>query len=216
MPAIKSQQYRWNKGAAETARKNLGNVLASDIGLTHKIHAVLHLFNSSVFLMLLTSAILSIPMLFIKVSHPELNMLFNMGSIFPIGLFYWTSSKAVNNNKSGMYFIKNFPAFLTFSMGLSLHNAIAVSEGLLGYKTPFIRTPKFNIFKKDDQWQNNEYYRPKISTATVLEGLLCLYFISGIIAGFVLKDYGLVVFHIMLALGFGGIFVHSIKPMSNA
>ena len=26
MPAVKSQQYRWNKGAAETARKNLGKI----------------------------------------------------------------------------------------------------------------------------------------------------------------------------------------------
>ncbi|MEQ6120126.1 cellulose synthase family protein [Reichenbachiella sp. MALMAid0571] len=221
MPAIKSQQYRWNKGAAETARKNLGNVLTSNIGLTHKIHAVLHLFNSSVFLMLLTAAILSIPMLFIKASHPELDILFNMGSIFligffSIGLFYWTSSKAIKGKKSGMYFLKSFPVFLTFSMGLSLHNTMAVSEGLLGYKTPFIRTPKFNIFKKGEQWKNNEYYRPKISIPTILEGILCLYFISGVVAGFILKDYGLIAFHIMLALGFGGIFIHTVKPMSNA
>ena len=27
MPAIKSQQFRWNKGGAETARKNFGKVL---------------------------------------------------------------------------------------------------------------------------------------------------------------------------------------------
>jgi cellulose synthase/poly-beta-1,6-N-acetylglucosamine synthase-like glycosyltransferase len=31
MPAIKSQQYRWNKGAAETAKKNFGNVLRSSL-----------------------------------------------------------------------------------------------------------------------------------------------------------------------------------------
>lgn len=220
MPAIKSQQYRWNKGAAETARKNLGNVLSSNMALVHKIHAVFHLFNSSVFLMLLTAAILSIPMLFIKDAHPELDIFFNLGSIFLIGffsiaLFYWVASKAVVGSKPRKYFFKNFPLFLTFSMGLSLHNAIAVSEGLLGHKTPFIRTPKFNIFKKEDKWQNNEYLRPKLSLATVLEGLLCLYFIFGIISGFAVEDYGLMIFHIMLAFGFGGIFIHSIKPLSN-
>lgn len=220
MSAIKSQQYRWNKGAAETARKNLGNVLSSDLALVHKIHAVFHLLNSSVFLMLLTAAILSIPMLFIKDAHPELDIFFNLGSIFligffSIGLFYWVASKAMVGSKSRKYFFKNFPLFLTFSMGLSLHNAIAVSEGLLGRKTPFIRTPKFNIFKKEDKWQNNEYLRPKLSLATVLEGLLCLYFIFGIVSGFAVEDYGLMLFHIMLAFGFGGIFIHSIKPLSN-
>lgn len=220
MSAIKSQQYRWNKGAAETARKNLGNVLSSDMALVNKIHAVFHLLNSSVFLMLLTAAILSIPMLFIKDAHQELDIFFNLGSIFlvgffSIGLFYWVASKAIVGSKSRKYFFKNFPLFLTFSMGLSLHNSIAVSEGLFGHKTPFIRTPKFNIFNKEDKWQNNEYLRPKLSLATVLEGLLCLYFIFGIVSGFAVGDYGLMLFHIMLAFGFGGIFIHSIKPLSN-
>lgn len=221
MPAIKSQQYRWNKGAAETARKNLGKVLTSGIGLTHKIHAVLHLFNSSVFLMLLTAAVLSIPMIFIKDSHPELEIFFNLGSIFLIGFFsiaffYWTSSKSIRGKVSAKYFFKNFPMFLTFSMGLSLHNAIAVSEGLFGYKTPFIRTPKFNVFKKGDQWQSNEYLKIKLSLATVLEGLLSVYFIFGIVSGFMIEDYGLMFFHVMLAIGFGAIFIHSIKPLTNA
>lgn len=221
MPAIKSQQYRWNKGAAETARKNLGKVLASEIGLTQKIHAVLHLFNSSVFLMLLTAAVLSIPMIFIKDQHPELEIFFNLGSIFLIGFFsiaffYWTSSKSIRGKVSAKYFFKNFPMFLTFSMGLSLHNAIAVSEGLFGYKTPFIRTPKFNVFKKGDRWQSNEYLKPKLSLATVLEGLLSVYFILGIVSGFMIEDYGLMFFHVMLAIGFGAIFIHSIKPLTNA
>ena len=221
MSAIKSQQYRWNKGAAETARKNLGKVLSSDMALINKVHAVFHLFNSSVFLMLLTAAILSIPMLFIKDAHPELEIFFNLGSIFligffSIGLFYWVASKAIAGSKSRKYFFKSFPVFLIFSMGLSLHNAIAVSEGLLGYKTPFIRTPKFNIFKKEDKWKNNEYLKPKLSLATVLEGFLCLYFILGIASGFAIEDYGLMLFHLMLAFGFGGIFIHSIRPFSNA
>ncbi|MGI9543879.1 MAG: cellulose synthase family protein, partial [Cyclobacteriaceae bacterium] len=98
MPAIKSQQFRWNKGAAETAKKNLGKVLKSKIGFTHKIHAVFHLLNSSVFVCLLIAALLSIPMLFIKDAYPEFNQIFNLGSIFLIGFFsiaffYWTASK---------------------------------------------------------------------------------------------------------------------------
>ncbi len=220
MPAIKSQQYRWNKGAAETARKNLGKVLRSNIALTHKLHAVLHLFNSSVFLLLLSAAILSIPMLYIKEIHPELDILFNLGSVFLIGffsiaLFYWMASRATHPTQVSGHFFKHFPLFLTFSMGLSLHNAIAVSEGLLGYKTPFIRTPKFNIFNKGERWQNNEYLRPKLSIATLLEGLLCLYFVFGVGYGIAIGDYGLLFFHILLAIGFGGIFIHSVKPLSH-
>ena len=221
MPAIKSQQYRWNKGAAETAKKNLSKVLSSDIGLIHKIHAIFHLFNSSVFLSLLAAALLSIPMLYIKESHPELKIFFDIGSIFlfgffSIGLFYWFAAKAIIKSGPGRYFLKSFPLFLTFSMGLSLHNAIAVFGGLIGFKSPFIRTPKFNIFKKEDKWQGNQYIRPKITCATIIEGLLCLYFIFGIISGIWIGDYGLMIFHIMLAAGFGAIFYHSMRPLQHA
>ncbi|MCZ8215927.1 MAG: glycosyltransferase, partial [Cyclobacteriaceae bacterium] len=42
MPAIKSQQYRWNKGGVETARKNFKKVFLSKQSLTTKIHAFFH------------------------------------------------------------------------------------------------------------------------------------------------------------------------------
>ena len=31
-------------------------------------------------------------------------------------------------------------------MGLSWHNSLAVVEGYIGKKTPFVRTPKFALF----------------------------------------------------------------------
>ena len=47
-----------------------------------------------------------------------------------------------------------------------------------------------------------------------MEGLLSLYFIAGIAVGIYLHDWGLIVFHLMLALGFGSVFYYSIKPFS--
>ncbi|ELR69757.1 Glycosyltransferase [Fulvivirga imtechensis AK7] len=220
MPAIKSQQYRWNKGAAETARKNLGRLLQANIRLSIKIHAIFHLFSSSVFVCLLMAAILSIPMLFIKEANPGIEMLFDLGSIFLIGFFsiaffYWISAKQMQPKHTGRYYFKLFPAFLVVSMGMSLHNGIAVVEGLLGRKTAFIRTPKFNIINRKDSWKNNIYIKPKISPLTILEGLLSLYFIFGVVAGIQLQDWGLIIFHVMLALGFASVFYHSVKPLKH-
>lgn len=220
MPVIKLQQYRWNKGAAETARKIMGTVLRSNFSVIHKIHAFLHLCNSSVFVALLLAALLSIPMLYIKNSYPGISVLFNLGSIFFLGflsvaVFYWTASRQFYPNAHKKFFIL-FPAFLIISMGLSLHNSVAVVEGWLGIKTPFIRTPKFNIEGKQDSWVNNTYLNPNLNLITILEGLLCLYFIFGIIKGFQIHDGTLLLFHFMLALGFGTVFFLSIKPWANA
>jgi cellulose synthase/poly-beta-1,6-N-acetylglucosamine synthase-like glycosyltransferase len=221
MPAIKSQQYRWNKGAAETARKNFGNVLRSDFSVKNKVHAFFHLFNSSVFVCLLIAAILSIPMLYIKHNHPEIEWLFDLGIIFLCGflsitLFYWVATKRFYPSRAGKTFLYLYPRFIIVSMGLSLHNGLAVMEGLLGRKTPFIRTPKFNLSEKRKSWKENVYVKTAISPQTILEGLLCLYFIGGIAAGIMLRDGGLMIFHAMLALGFGAVFYYSVKPSINA
>lgn len=218
MNAIKSQQYRWNKGGAETARKNFGKVFSSQLPWINKVHAFFHLFNSSVFVCLLIAALLSVPMLFIKYQHPSIAWIFNLGIVFILGflsitLFYWIAAKRFNNTKS---FLFTYPKFLIVSMGLSLHNGIAVVEGLMGRKTPFIRTPKFNVSLKGDSWKGNDYVKIKLSGITILEGLLCLYFLAGLAAGFYLNDLGLLFFHLMLMLGFGGVFYYSVKPAVNA
>jgi len=221
MSAVKSQQYRWNKGAIETAKKNLGRVLNLNISLINKVHAIFHLLNSSVFVLILTASVLSIPMLFIKYSHPGLGILFDIGLIFlagflSIGIFYWISSKRFKPVNPRIHFLKLFPSFITISMGLSLHNSIAVLEGLLGFKTPFIRTPKFNVIDINDSWKGNKYLKSKFSLSTFLEGLLAIYFIGGIIIGILLGDLGLLFFHAMLAAGFGSVFLYSIISLKNA
>lgn len=220
IPAIKSQQYRWTKGAAETARKTLPSVLRAPMKFREKTHAVMHLLNSSVFLFLMIAAVLSIPMLYIKEFNPELAVIFDLGSIFMIGffamgLFYWASTKAVHPEYTFKYFATQFPLFLTFSMGLALHNSIAVLEGFFGVKSAFIRTPKFNIQAKGDSWKGNIYLEKVFTPVTLFEGLLALYFVFGIVSGFRLEDYGLMFFHAMLAIGFGFIFYQQLKPVKK-
>lgn len=221
MPAIKSQQYRWNKGAAETARKNFGNVWRSHLPVKNKIHAFFHLFNSSVFVFLLISSLLSVPMLFIKQQHPEMAWLFHLGIVFLVGFFsitffYWIATKRFYIESPRKTFFSLYPRFLIVSMGLSLHNGLAVMEGLLGRKTPFMRTPKFNVTNKKEPWLGNSYIRLRVAGGTLIEGLLCLYFIFGIAAGIWLHDGGLIFFHLMLTLGFGSVFFFSMKTSFHA
>lgn len=217
MNALKTQQYRWTKGAAECTRKNLGKVLkAKGLEKATKFHATFHLMNSFIFICVIVSAVLSVPLLFIKSYNPELSILFNIASLFllsfvSLSVFYWVSMSN-REDRSLMGFLKFFPMFLSVSMGLSLHNGIAVLEGYLGRKTPFVRTPKFNITssKKKEKWSNNKYLRSNLSIITVLEALLTIYFLGGIVTAFLLKDFGLLPFHIMLTIGFGYVCYYSV------
>jgi len=210
MTSLKSQQYRWTKGAAECAVKNLPRVIrAKGIPISTKIHALFHLGNSLIFVCVLVTALLSVPMLFIK-NDPGLGLLFKLASLFLLsffifGFFYWTAMKHGQGEKERSFweFLMLFPLFLSVSMGLSLHNTIAVIEGYAGRKTPFVRTPKFNLLGKEDSFLESTYRVREVHPMTILELMLALYFLGGIGLAFYLGDFGLIPFHLMLFLGFG-------------
>lgn len=207
--AFKSQQFRWTKGAAETAKKTIPEVLKSGMRLDQKIHSFFHLLNSTVFICVLISAILSIPMLWIKHNNPEFKYYFHFASLFLIsllilGIMYWETLRIdhTSRKKKLKVFFAQFPVFLSVMMGLSLHNSLAAIEGLLGIKSPFIRTPKFNIIG-NSSINKNEYIKANFSLLTVLEIMMVIYFIFGIYLGISLEDYALIFYHLMLVIGFG-------------
>jgi len=221
MSAVKTQQFRWNKGAAETARKNLPSVFAAGLKPVHKFHALFHLLNSSVFVFLLVAALVSLPMLIVKHENPGYKLVFDIGSVFLIGflsitLFYWIASKQLHPANSFTHFMKVFPQFLVVMMGLSFHNSVAVLEGLFGKRSTFIRTPKFNIISSFDSWKNNKYADLHINGKTIMEGLLGIYFLIGVIAGIIINDFTLIVFHLMMAGGYIAVFYLSVKTSINA
>ncbi|PCJ28574.1 MAG: histidine kinase [Flavobacteriales bacterium] len=218
MNALKTQQFRWTKGAAECTRKNLLKVLKNKaLPFSTKLHALFHLMNSSIFICIMLLAILSIPMLMIKNNFVEYRLLFKLGSFFILSvvflsIYYFVSlaSDYENKLKAFFHFIFLFPLFLCVSMGLSLHNALAVIEGYMGKKSPFIRTPKFNIIKNKDVWKENKYLVSSVSFLTVFEFLLTCYFLLGIYSAFYYNDFVLIPFHIMLFLGFGYVTFYSL------
>lgn len=216
--ALKTQQFRWTKGAAECTRKNLLRVLQNKtIPFKTKWHALFHLMNSSIFICILLIAVLSIPMLILKNKVEGYEMFFWYGSFFMLSLVFLSvyyfisfSSAYQNKTKALLHFLVLFPSFLSVSMGLSLHNSIAVTEGYMGKKTPFVRTPKFNIKENNDVWKEKKYLISTLSFLTVLEALLSIYFLYGIYAAFQYHDFGMLPFHIMLFLGFGYVSFYSL------
>jgi hypothetical protein len=90
-------------------------------------------------------------------------------------------------------------------MGLSLHNSIAVLEGHLKKKSAFIRTPKLNNIL-----QGNTYVTRPINWVNFVELFLFLYFAFGVYSAFKVDDFGLIIFHLMLFIGFGFVFYKSV------
>lgn len=220
--AARSQQFRWNKGGAENFQKMLWKVLKNkNASFKTKIHGILHLLNSTMFLNILIVAILSIPMLYIKNEYAHLKTYFIVMSFFVIStiiffICYWYTYKSIYGGGLSRFFeyVGMFFVFFSIAMGFSVHNSLAVLEGHLGKKSEFIRTPKFNIKNLKDGWKGNKYLKKRISPNVIIEGLLMAYFAFGMYSAFVVGDqggdFGLFPFHLMLFIGFGFVFFKSI------
>lgn len=217
MNGLKAQQYRWMKGGAETAKKMLPTVWKSKLSIVKKIHATVHLLSSSVFLFVFILGIFSVPLLFamMPLGIDSKYLAVFLISLLSVSIVYYTANvgtawKKENKIVMIMKFILLFPIFLALSMGLSLHNSIAVLQGYLGKKTAFVRTPKFNILDITDSFKKSKY-STKLSKVTIFEGLLSLYFLFGIYQGISIGNSAFLLLHILLMLGYGTIFYYSVR-----
>ncbi|MEO8934348.1 MAG: cellulose synthase family protein [Xanthomarina sp.] len=221
--AARSQQFRWNKGGAENFRKMARKVISSKhISPKTKIHGLLHLLNSTMFLNVFIVAVLSIPMLYIKNEYIQLKPYFYTMSFFVVSsliffICYWYMYKKIYGNgfKNFLKYIAMFFTFFSIAMGFSLHNSMAVLEGHLGKRSDFIRTPKFNSTSTSVSLKTNKYLNKNIPIYVLFEGLFTLYFAFGMYSAFIVGnqegDFGLFPFHLMLFLGFGFVFIKSIN-----
>lgn len=217
--AVKSQQYRWTKGAAEATVKLLPTVLKKKLGAKTKIHSTFHLMNSFVFLCMAVLAIFSIPVLLVKYTDPRLyywimvNAVLFVGTYVNLAYFYWNGFKA-DKKVTLINFIRFLPRYfflICIALGVSIHNTIAVIEGYLGKKTPFIRTPKYNILKNSDSWKHVRYVVKTITFVTFLEIVMIGYFGWGIWLSISMQDYIVIPFHLMQIIGFGMVLIYTFK-----
>ena len=217
MNGLKSQQHRWMKGGAEVARKLVPVIWKSNIRFMQKVHAIALLLGSSIFLLILALAISSVPISFFIAKYglsPKMFAFGLIGTIFIIVVHFIANVRiAWSKNpiwKSVFRFIFLFPMFLTFSMGLSLHNSLAVINGWRGKKSPFVRTPKFNIKTIKDTLSHHKYLSHTISWVTILEGILAAYFIYAVYWGIHTQQINFLIFHIALSIGFASIFIYTL------
>jgi cellulose synthase/poly-beta-1,6-N-acetylglucosamine synthase-like glycosyltransferase len=143
--AFKQQQFRWTKGSLQVARKMLLRILRSQLPLRIKLEAFLHLTNTVVFLFVVFSSILMLPLLFMPIAKSSiggtlLSITLLVTGIGSLTLYYIIAQKREFKHwLSKMWFL---PVFIAGIAGFSLVYLKALWEVAINKKTPFIRTPK--------------------------------------------------------------------------
>ena len=213
--ALKSQQFRWTKGAIETSKKIFPVVLKSNMSFKLKVQSFIHLCSNLAYPFILIAAILNLPVMLVKLTG-EYDTIFKFMSLFIFAfissfLFYLYSQKDVYPDwqKRIIY----FPVFLAGSMGFSVNNTKAVFEGLLGKKSEFVRTPKYKITDKQESWQGKKYVNKKLSFSTYIEAFMAVYCFAGVVIAIATAQIAAIPFQLMFFGGFATVSYLSIRQV---
>ena len=184
MNAAKRQQFRWAKGSIQCATKLLFDITVKrKISIEAKIQAFVQLTRHIVYPLMLIQ-FLALPILLAG----QVNLY--VVSFLPIITFatYLAMGPGayiliIQNmyGKSWKSKAKLLPALLVYNAGMSVNNTVAVFDAVFGRKNEFLRTPKYGIIKKEDDWKGKAYNLPFTQT-TLLEIFFGVY---GILAIFI-------------------------------
>lgn len=212
--SLKSQQFRWTKGAIETAKKMLFRVWKAKLPLKTKIMCTFHLTNNIVFPFILVVCLLNMPIVLIK-NTGLYDTYFMFMSVFVLAfiasfLFYLFSQKDVYEDWRSRILL--FPVFMAGSMGFAINNTKAVFEALINKKSEFVRTPKYGIEGDHDKWQDKKYVHKKVvKFSVILECMIALYSLACVVVSAVTLQIAAIPFQLMFTFGFGFVAYLSIK-----
>ncbi|MEE9241535.1 MAG: cellulose synthase family protein [Nitrosopumilaceae archaeon] len=182
MNGAKRQQFRWAKGSIQCAVKLLFDILVKrKIAIEAKLQVFVQLTRHIVFPLMLIQ-FLTLPILlasdvnlYIVSILPALTiaayLAMGPGAYLLVIHSLW--------KKNWKYKAKALPYLLIYSIGMSVNNTIAVFDAVIGKKNEFLRTPKYGIIKKTDDWRDKAYNLPFTKT-TLLEIFFGVYGIMGI------------------------------------
>lgn len=202
--SLKTQQHRWAKGAIQTAKKLLPEVLKADIPLVAKFEAFVHLTNHMAYPLMLGITLCSLPLIVIRVNCADAKSYFNWVALFTIcavghPLFYSYAQKEIY--KDWQRRVLYLPALFAWGLGTSVINTKAVLEGLLNVRSPFTRTPKYRIERKGDTWRN-KIYRSKPAITTAIELTLALYTFAALVYSILHAQFMIIPFLGLLTFSF--------------
>ena len=211
--ALKTQQFRWTKGAIETAKKILPQLWKSKQPLRIKLQGTFHLTNNFVFPFILLVAILNVPLVFVKNSGAH-DLYFAVMSVFVLAfissfMFYLYSQKDIHPDWRKRIVL--FPLFMAGSMGFAINNSRAVFEGLMNRKSEFVRTPKFKLVGESGSWMDKKYLNNKLGLDVVVETIMAVYCFIGVASSIYFQEIAALPFQLLFFIGFSFVSITSIR-----
>lgn len=175
--AFRRQQHRWARGSLECAVKLVPQVWRTQVPLSKKIQATMHLTGYGVHLLLFVLTLLYPWVILFSQRYPALISLFGIAFVFNATAFAPTIFFAAAQRQLGRRWWRQLPFILFITVlgaGMMLNTVRAAVHILRGSAAVFERTPKFGIARKGQDWRRR-FYQLRLDPIVFLEiGLAAL------------------------------------------
>ncbi len=163
MNAFKSQQHRWAKGSIQTFLKLMPRILRSDQPPKVKVEAFFHLSANLNYPLMCVLSVLMAPSMIIRYNMGWYEMLLIDIPLFfaataSVGNFYMVCQRELYP-RTWTERLRYLPLLMSIGIGLAVNNTKAVLEALFDKPSDFMRTPKYGIERKSDDWTGKKYHQ---------------------------------------------------------
>ena len=208
MNAFKSQQARWAKGLMQTAKKILPRVVRSEVPGSVKAEAFFHLTANISYPLMVFMSIILLPAMIVRFYQGWFQVLvidlpLFLASTCSISSFYLAAERALYPKTWKRTFLY-LPFVMAVGIGLSVRNALAVMEAILGVKSEFVRTPKYRVeagAHSDGAWARKKY-RKRAGWMPFAEVVLGLYFAAAVVYALQNENYATIPFLLLFVWGY--------------
>jgi len=197
--AFKRQQARWAQGSTQCLRKLGPQLLRSDLRLSQKLAALLHIASYFTHPLMLGVLLLSLPLIWSGRSlQIPLAVLIFVSMAPPV--LYTVAQRALHDDWPRR--ILYLPLIVLIGTGIAWSTSRAVWQGIIRRGGVFARTPKFCLEGRQGRWADS-IYRLRPDWTIIGEAVLALYAVAGIVLAALRGSYGAIPFLALYAGGFG-------------
>ncbi len=218
--AFKAQQRRWAKGVMQVGIKLYPRIWRAALPLRVKLEMFFRLTGNISYPLMIVASFLQFPLLLVRYNQGFYHlMMFDVPLLFfstvSVILFYGSAVWYLDRGHSPAKRLLHLPLVMAVGIGLAFSNARAVLEALLGIKSEFIRTPKYQVEQTTDATWKAKKYKRKHGWLPLLELSFALYFMCAILYAFHMSLYGTIPFLLLFFFGYGYVGLMSILQTAS-
>jgi cellulose synthase/poly-beta-1,6-N-acetylglucosamine synthase-like glycosyltransferase len=204
--AFKAQQRRWAKGVMQVGLKMLRRIWAARLPLRIKLEMFFRLTGNISYPLMILVSLLQFPLLLVRYNQGFYQlMVFDMPLLFfsTVSVLFFYGTGVWYLDKKRVPRLLHLPLVMGLGIGLAFSNARAVVEALIGYKTEFVRTPKYSVEGQTDETWKRKKYKRKRGLLPLLELAFSVYFLLAIMYAVRMHLWGTLPFLSLFCFGYG-------------